>query len=93
MVVQARQQQKVQNENECNNGQNGNSKKISIDPKTWIKLGHFHLLLEEYKKGENNVYFCFSSSLFICLQHCLPIKCFTKLKRKITGQIRIFSMD
>lgn len=51
MVVQARQQQKVKNENECNNGQNTNSKEICIDPKTWVKLGHFHLLLEEYKKG------------------------------------------
>lgn len=49
MVVHARRQQKVQNENEPNNYQT--SKKISIDPKTWIKLGHFHLLLEEYKKG------------------------------------------
>lgn len=51
MVVQARQQQKAQNENESSNGQNGNTKKICIDPKTWVKLGHFHLLLEEYKKG------------------------------------------
>lgn len=49
MVVHARRQQKVQNENEPNNYQT--SKKICIDPKTWIKLGHFHLLLEEYKKG------------------------------------------
>lgn len=57
MVVQARQQQKVQNENECNNGQNGNTKKISIDPKTWVKLGHFHLLLEEYKKGKQEFNF------------------------------------
>lgn len=48
MVVQAKQQQKVQNENDA---QNGNTKKISIDPKTWVKLGHFHLLLEEYRKG------------------------------------------
>ena len=50
MVVQARRQQKVQDENEPNNFQQ-NSKKISIDPKTWVKLGHFHLLLEEYRKG------------------------------------------
>ncbi|KAL3289701.1 hypothetical protein HHI36_023101 [Cryptolaemus montrouzieri] len=48
MVIQARRQQKVQNENEPNNCQ---SKKISIDPKTWVKLGHFHLLLEEYRKA------------------------------------------
>ena len=24
---------------------------ISIDPKTYCKLGHFHLLLEDYSKG------------------------------------------
>lgn len=24
---------------------------ISIDPKTYCKLGHFHLLLEDYNKG------------------------------------------
>lgn len=48
MVIQAKQQQKVQNENEPNNHQ---QKKISIDPKTWVKLGHFHLLLEDYRKA------------------------------------------
>ena len=48
MVIQARRQQKVQNENEPSNFQ---LKQISIDPKTWVKLGHFHLLLEEYRKG------------------------------------------
>lgn len=26
-------------------------KGISIDPKTYCKLGHFHLLLEDYTKG------------------------------------------
>lgn len=26
-------------------------KGISIDPKTYCKLGHFHLLLEDYSKG------------------------------------------
>ncbi|CAH1122036.1 unnamed protein product [Ceutorhynchus assimilis] len=48
MVVQARKQQKEQNENEPHNFQ---IKQISIDPKTWVKLGHFHLLLEEYRKA------------------------------------------
>lgn len=51
MVIQAKRQQKVQNENEPNNYQQ-TGKKISIDPKTWVKLGHFHLLLEEYRKGK-----------------------------------------
>lgn len=27
-------------------------KEINVDPKTYCKLGHFHLLLEEYAKGE-----------------------------------------
>ncbi|XP_018569224.1 histone demethylase UTY-like [Anoplophora glabripennis] len=48
MVVQAKRQQKAQNENEPHNCQ---TKKISIDPKTWVKLGHFHLLLEDYRKA------------------------------------------
>lgn len=26
-------------------------KEINIDPKTYCKLGHFHLLLEDYQKG------------------------------------------
>lgn len=28
------------------------SKGINIDPKTYCKLGHFHLLLEDYAKGK-----------------------------------------
>lgn len=28
------------------------SKDINIDPRTYCKLGHFHLLLEQYPKGE-----------------------------------------
>jgi hypothetical protein len=28
-------------------------KPIDIDPKTYCKLGHFHLLLEDYAKGKN----------------------------------------
>lgn len=34
------------------------SKDINIDPRTYCKLGHFHLLLEDYAKG---TIFCFSS--------------------------------
>ena len=26
-------------------------KDIKVDPKTYSKLGHFHLLLEDYSKG------------------------------------------
>lgn len=28
------------------------SKEINIDPKTYCKLGHFHLLLDDYAKGK-----------------------------------------
>ncbi|XP_050313542.1 lysine-specific demethylase 6A isoform X2 [Anthonomus grandis grandis] len=48
MVVQARKHHKEQKENEPQNYQ---MKQISIDPKTWVKLGHFHLLLEEHHKA------------------------------------------
>ena len=30
-------------------------KGISIDPKTYCKLGHFHLLLEDYTKGKQTI--------------------------------------
>lgn len=30
-------------------------KLIDIDPKTFCKLGHFHLLLEDYAKGKNSL--------------------------------------
>lgn len=33
-----------------------NSKSISIDPKTYCKLGHFHLLLEDYAKGKLKIF-------------------------------------
>lgn len=31
------------------------SKDIAIEPRTYCKLGHFHLLLEDYPKGEYGV--------------------------------------
>lgn len=31
----------------------GDDKSIDIDPKTFCKLGHFHLLLEDYAKGKH----------------------------------------
>lgn len=31
-------------------------KPIDIDPKTYCKLGHFHLLLEDYAKGKRNCF-------------------------------------
>lgn len=38
-------------------------KAISIDSKTYCKLGHFHLLLENYSKG-NLLYLLISHILF-----------------------------
>lgn len=43
------------------------SKDINIDPRTYCKLGHFHLLLEDYAKG--NIYN--SNFINIELEHCL----------------------
>ena len=43
MLIQAHQQ--LKNEPESHD------KGIDIDPKTYCKLGHFHLLLEDYPKG------------------------------------------
>jgi histone demethylase len=56
MLVQA-QSQKERNKHlmtgECGTGQAAVTagKEINIDPKTYCKLGHFHLLLEDYAKG------------------------------------------
>lgn len=35
----------------------GARRDICIDPKTYCKLGHFHLLLEDYAKGNYSIYF------------------------------------
>lgn len=35
-------------------------KPIDIDPKTFCKLGHFHLLLEDYSKGKRRTDFSYS---------------------------------
>lgn len=60
MVVQARRQQRAQIECDIvGSNQRNYPKKISIDPKTWVKLGHFHLLLEEYRKGQCLQFKCF----------------------------------
>lgn len=34
------------------------SKDIAIEPRTYCKLGHFHLLLEDYPKGEDCLVGC-----------------------------------
>ena len=43
MLIQAQQQLKIEAE--------FHDKAIDIDPKTYCKLGHFQLLLEDYPKG------------------------------------------
>lgn len=30
-------------------------KEINVDPKTYCKLGHFHLLLDDYEKGAMSI--------------------------------------
>lgn len=40
------------------------SKDINIDPRTYCKLGHFHLLLEDYSKGECFVFAKIRSNCF-----------------------------
>lgn len=59
---------KSQNEEETENrdeqsgeddeeGDGEDEEEISIDPRTYCKLGHFHLLLEDYAKGTLNIQF------------------------------------
>lgn len=43
MLIQANQQMKDESESQ--------DKVIDIDPKTYCKLGHFNLLIEDYPKG------------------------------------------
>lgn len=45
MLIQA------QEEKEKDDIDSINGKETNIDPKTYCKLGHFHLLLEDYSKG------------------------------------------
>lgn len=33
----------------------GNDSEINVDPRTYCKLGHFHLMLEDYSKGKNSI--------------------------------------
>lgn len=51
MLIQAHTQQGLMN---VAGDKDKETKPISIDPKTWVKLGHFHLLLEEFNKGRRS---------------------------------------
>lgn len=66
----------IQIEESTNDKDNLYSKDINIDPRTYCKLGHFHLLLEDYPKGneqcdriqKENVNQMFFSTFQLC-QH------------------------
>lgn len=49
MLIQAQEEKEVRKE--LGNGEDAPATTVSIDPKTYCKLGHFHLLLEDYAKG------------------------------------------
>ncbi|XP_054265858.1 histone demethylase UTY-like isoform X2 [Macrosteles quadrilineatus] len=58
MLVQAQEekernktQKKDESANKATESSESDIKEISIDPKTYCKLGHFHLLLEDYSKA------------------------------------------
>lgn len=64
MLVQAqaeKQRRKADSTKACLDDKENDDedKGISIDPKTYCKLGHFHLLLEDYSKGTASFLYCF----------------------------------
>lgn len=46
---------------------------IDIDPKTYCKLGHFHLLLEDYAKGKRHLFLSEYSMLIRFLSFFSPV--------------------
>lgn len=76
------------------------SKDINIDPRTYCKLGHFHLLLEDYAKGMNECesmnsdtrkLYQSNNPITFYFQPCLHTKN-SSIWRKSTGAIRHFCM-
>ena len=55
MLIQS-QKQKEFSKCEKPEKQDAPGKEINIDPKTYCKLGHFHLLLEDYAKGKHSMF-------------------------------------
>lgn len=45
------------------------SNDINIDPRTYCKLGHFNLLLEDYAKGTIYINYCLFFHSFLCFRH------------------------
>lgn len=63
---------------------------IDIDPKTFCKLGHFHLLLEDYAKGKRRTAFLLENlmSTNICrFQRCLLMRS-TEISAMTIGKTR-----
>lgn len=55
-------------------------KPIDIDPKTFCKLGHFHLLLEDYSKGKRRTFVCILIRILINLLRNGPLQLFRLIK-------------
>lgn len=51
---------------------------VNVDPKTYCKLGHFHLLLEDYAKGKNSLLSHWKFSNFPIFFSILALSAFQK---------------
>lgn len=51
MLIQAQEEKDRRKSQKKDASESSEGSEISIDPKTYCKLGHFHLLLEDYAKG------------------------------------------
>lgn len=61
MLIQAQNEKERNKRKKDEQNENVDSaikESLNIDPKTYCKLGHFHLLLEDYSKGK------------VCVQSC-----------------------
>lgn len=57
MLIQEKNEKDMNdNDSELCSGQIKREKETNIDPKTYCKLGHFHLLLENYAQGKTYVF-------------------------------------
>jgi len=54
-------------------GATGDERLVYIENKTFCKLGHFHLLLEDYEKGR---IFCKICNLINHVNHTLIMECY-----------------
>lgn len=87
MLSQAHQQAKNEPESQ--------DKGIDIDPKTYCKLGHFNLLIEDYAKGELTIFLWYRLGLTLpslCFQLYPLIRNFAPFDQ-ITGRTPTISTD